>query len=463
MPTVDGSVGSERTGPDSSAASRSTKVALAGLVGTAIEWYDFFIYGTAAGLVFAPQFFPKVSPTVGTLAAFSTFAVGFIARPVGAAVMGHVGDRVGRKRILVLSVLMMGLSTFAVGLLPSFATIGIAAPLLLVVLRFLQGFAVGGEWGGAVLMSLEHAPARRRTLYASFPQIGLPVGIFLSSGVFLLVRLGSTEAAFSAWTWRIPFWISLVLVAVGFFIRVRIAESPEFAAVKDSGMVRKLPLVDVIRTRPRSLLLATGVNMGCSGLGNILLVFALTYVALKRLAPATAMLAITVVTAVVWAAAVYFGAALAERVGRKRVVVVASAAWVLWSFVFYALMDTGSVFLIGLSCVVLGILIGVGNGPVPALVADAFPVAIRFSGASVTYGLGGIAGGAFAPIIATALYGSFSTSVPLSLYAAVLALITLTSTIFIQRAHADQKPGPRPVAPPSQPAPQHENDQPTPR
>ncbi len=213
---------------------------------------------------------------------------------------------------------MMGVSTFAIGLLPTFATIGIAAPLLLVVLRFLQGFAVGGEWGGAVLMSLEHAPPRgRRTLYAAFPQIGLPVGIFLSSGgVFLLVRLFASPEAFSSWAWRIPFLLSAVLVAVGLFIRFRIEESPEFSKVKERGMVRKLPLLDVVRLHPKALVLATGVNVGCSGLGNILLVFSVSYVALKKLAPTSAMLAIVVITAVAWAGgAVYAGASLAERVG----------------------------------------------------------------------------------------------------------------------------------------------------
>lgn len=436
-------------GGDSRVATRSSRVAFAGLIGTSIEWYDFFIYGTAAGLVFAPQFFPDVSPTVGTLAAFSTFAVGFVARPVGAAVMGHIGDRIGRKRILVTSVLMMGVSTFAIGLLPTFATIGIAAPLLLVVLRFLQGFAVGGEWGGAVLMSLEHAPPGRRTLYAAFPQIGLPVGIFLSSGVFLLVRLFASPEAFSSWAWRIPFLLSAVLVAVGLFIRFRIEESPEFSKVKERGMVRKLPLLDVVRLHPKALVLATGVNVGCSGLGNILLVFSVSYVALKKLAPTSAMLAIVVITAVAWAGAVYAGASLAERVGRKRVVVTASIAWVVWAFVFYALLDTGSVFLIGLSCVVLGVLIGVGNGPVPALVAETFPVAVRFSGASVAYGLGGIFGGGFAPIIATALYGGFATSIPLSVYGAILALCTLLSAVFIRAAVVEPSTHDGPAAVPA--------------
>lgn len=445
MRTVDGSAGGD-SGPGSYAMSRSLRVAVAGLIGTSIEWYDFFVYGTAAGLVFAPQFFPKVSPTLGTLAAFSTFAVGFIARPIGAAFMGHIGDRVGRKQILLLSVLMMGLSTSAIGLLPTFATIGVAAPLLLVVLRFLQGFAVGGEWGGAVLMSLEHAPRGRRLLYAAFPQIGLPVGIFLSSGIFLLVQLWSGPAAFAAWTWRIPFLISVVLVAVGLFIRLRISESPEFAVVKKAGMVRKLPLVDVVRSHPVSLLLATGINIGCSGLGNIVLVFALTYVALKRLAPGTAMLAIIVITAVAWSIAVYLGAVMAARIGGKRVAVLASGCWLLWSFAFYPLLDTGSLLLIGVSCVVMGILIGVVNGPVPVLVAEAFPVEVRFSGASVTYGLGGILGGAFAPIIATALYGSFSSSVPLSEYAGLMALCTLAGALFIRRSVAVRVPSGDPAA-----------------
>src|SRR3954466_7940251 len=230
------STGVERLGGEREGDTQSLRqVALASFIGTTIEWYDFFLYGTAAALVFDKLFFPSVSPTIGTLAAFATFGVGFAARPVGGIIFGHYGDRVGRKSMLVISLLIMGLATAAIGLLPSYASIGIAAPIILVVLRLAQGIGVGGEWGGAVLMSVEHAPKGKRGLYGSFPQMGVPAGLFLSTVIFAGMQAATTEAQFEAWGWRVPFLVSLVLVGVGLFIRMRIMESPAFQRVKETG------------------------------------------------------------------------------------------------------------------------------------------------------------------------------------------------------------------------------------
>ncbi|PYS33774.1 MAG: MFS transporter, partial [Acidobacteria bacterium] len=240
------------------------RVAVASAIGTTIEWYDFFIYGTAAALVFAPQFFPQVSALAGTLASFATFAVGFIARPLGGIVMGHFGDRIGRKSALVWCLLLMGLSTFAIGLLPTYARIGVWASVLLVVLRFVQGFALGGEWGGAVLMSVEHAPPGRRGFFGSFVAVGLPVGIILSNLVFLIASSVVTPEDFASWAWRIPFLMSGVLVAVGLYVRLGVAESPIFAEALRARAERRLPVLDVLRSHARTVLLAAGSYLSIS-------------------------------------------------------------------------------------------------------------------------------------------------------------------------------------------------------
>ena len=245
--------------PERGGATQSIKkVAAASFIGTTIEWYDFFLYGTAAALVFGDLFFPEAEPLVGTLLAFSTYAVGFAARPIGGIVFGHYGDRIGRKSMLVLSLLIMGVATFLIGVLPTYASIGIVAPILLVVLRFAQGIGVGGEWGGAVLMSVEHAPKGRRGFFGSWPQMGVPAGLLLSTGVFALVQAMTSEAAFMSWGWRVPFLASAILVGVGLFIRLKIMESPAFERVKETKTEAPKPIVDVVRKYPREVLVGDG-------------------------------------------------------------------------------------------------------------------------------------------------------------------------------------------------------------
>lgn len=410
------------------------QIALAGLIGTTIEWFDFFIYGTAAALVFAHQFFPSVSPTAGTIASLSTFAVGFVARPLGGAVMGHLGDRIGRKRMLVVSLLTMGGATALIGLLPTYQTIGLAAPLLLVVLRFLQGFGVGGEWGGAVLMSLEHAPPNRRVLYASFPQLGLPAGIVLASLAFLALQLTIDTAAFLAWGWRVPFLVSAVLVVFGLILRSRTDESPEFVAASRRNQVARVPIIDLFRSMPLTVVQAAGVSVVLSAFGNIVFVFCLTYAVQMQLASSTDMLAITIAAAIVGAIGIYAGATLAQRFGRKRMLLGNLALCIVWAFPLFLLIDTGSLPLIAFACIVAGWLQGFGSGPLAAVLAEAFPVPLRYTGASIAYGLGGVAGGALAPLIATALLASFGSSIPISVYLVVLGAVSLVAVATLRMA-----------------------------
>ncbi|QJY47465.1 MFS transporter [Pseudonocardia broussonetiae] len=422
---------SESAAPPRPAARR---VALAGLIGTTIEWYDFFIYGTAAALVFGPQFFPGASPVAGTLAALSTFAIGFVARPVGGALMGHWGDRIGRRSMLVLSLLVMGVGTLLIGLLPTYATIGVAAPILLVVLRFAQGLGVGGEWGGATLLALEHAPPSRRTLYSSLPQVGLPLGVVLASLVFLVLRLSVDEAAFAAWGWRIPFLLSALLVVFGLVLRLRLDESPEFERARAQQEVRRSPLRDVLRA-PRRLMPASGVNILASGLGNVLLVFTLSYVAARGLVGASTMLAITTVTALVWAAAIPVGALLAQRFGRRAVITASLVVLTLWAFPYFWLVDGGGTAGVLVACLVAGAGIGMTSGPYGAFIAEAFPTAVRYSGASVSYAIGSVLGGAIAPIVATLLVAATGSATALSAYLVLLGLVSLAAARALRSPH----------------------------
>jgi MFS family permease len=412
-------------------------VALASAVGTTIEWYDFFIYGTAAAVVFGPQFFPQVSELAGTLAAFATFAIGFIARPLGGVVMGHFGDRLGRKFMLVWALMLMGLSTLGIGLLPTYAQIGGWAPVLLTTLRFVQGFALGGEWGGAVLMSVEHAPQGRRGLFGSVVAMGLPAGIVLSNVVFIIVTTVVSPDQFAAWGWRIPFIASVLLVAVGMFVRLRIAESPIFADVLRAGAARRMPVVDVLRTDARTVLLAAGSYVGISGLGYILLVYFVTY-ATRRLGLAlpTALMLI-VVASVVGAPGTVLFARWSDRIGRRRIMQWGLGALVLWSLIFFPLVDTGSIPLIALSLCGMMFLQGAYLGPQPAVFSELFPAALRYSGASLSLTLGTIFGGALAPFIATTLYGITDNSWLVTAYVTTLSLISWLCSLGLRETYRD--------------------------
>jgi metabolite-proton symporter len=410
------------------------RVAIASAIGTTIEWYDFFIYGTAAATVFAPRFFPQVSPAAGTLAAFATFGAGFVARPIGGIVMGHFGDRVGRKSMLVWSLMLMGLSTLGIGLLPDYEQIGLWAPALLLVSRLVQGFALGGEWGGAVLMSVEHAPEERRGFYGSIVALGLPAGIILSNAVFLGASLAADPAEFLAWGWRVPFLASGVLVGVGLFIRVRLTESPEFADVRRRDRVRRMPIIDVMRGNLRAVVLAAGSYVGISALGYLVLVYYVSYATRVLQMPLTTVLTLLLVAACFFGVAVVAFARWSDRVGRRRVMLWGNAALVVWAALFFPLLDTASVPVVALALCGMLIIQGAYIGTQPAVFAELFPAAVRYSGTSLANTLGTVVGGAPAPLIAAALYEATGTSLAIGAYGTALAIVSWLCTIALRRA-----------------------------
>ncbi len=405
-----------------------TQVAIASFIGTAIEWYDFFLYGTAAALIFNKLFFPTFDPLSGTLAAFGTYAVGFVARPLGGIVFGHYGDKVGRKAMLSLTLLLMGVATFCIGLLPTYATIGPWAPVLLIFLRILQGFGVGGEWGGAVLMAVEHAPAGRRGFYGSWPQVGVPAGLLLSTSAFSVVSMLPEEQLLS-WGWRVPFLLSLLLVGVGVFIRLRIAETPAFNRVQETGSVVRVPLFDALRSHPRNILLAMGARLAENGVFYIYSVFVLVYVTEQlKLPRSMALNGVLLATAGELISIPAFGA-LSDRIGRRPVYMGGAAFSALFAFPFFWLIDTQHSTLVWLA-IVLGLAIGHGAmyGPQASFFSELFGARVRYSGASLGYQLASVFAGGLSPLVATSLLQwSHGKPWPIAIYMIAMALITLVS------------------------------------
>jgi metabolite-proton symporter len=416
-------------------ATDARRVGIACGIGTAVERYDFFIYGTAAAVVFGPQFFPQVSELAGRLAAFATFAIGFIALPLGGVVMGHFGDRLGRKSMLVWSLLLMGASTLGIGLLPNYAQIGIWAPMLLVTLRFVQGFALGGEWGGAALMSVEHAPDGRRGLYGSFMALGLPAGVILSNLVFLMTSIAVTPEQFAAWAWRIPFLASAVLVVVGLYVRLGIEESPVFAEMQRQQAARRMPVLDVVRDHWRSILLAAGSYLSSSALGYVAVVYFVSYATRELGLPLATTLAVLLAAAVAFAGSVVTFAIWSDRFGRRRIMTSGLAALGLWSLVFFPLIDTKSVPLVALAVAGMMFLQGPFIGSQPAAWSELFPAAVRYSGTSLSLTIGTILGGALAPIIATTLFGLTGNSWLITGYLATLSLISWSCALKLKETH----------------------------
>jgi metabolite-proton symporter len=414
------------------------RVIVASLVGTSLEWYDFFIYGTAAALVFNHLFFPSFDPLVGTLLAFTTYAVGFIARPLGGIVFGHYGDKVGRKNVLVITLLLMGIATFAIGLMPTYDVIGVWAPILLVTLRFLQGLGLGGEWGGAVLMTLESGDKSKRGLNASWPQVGVPVGLLLANGVLSLMGAVTGDDAFLSWGWRVPFLLSGLLVLVGLWIRLQVAESPAFAKVESSHDKVKAPIVDVLRNYPRQVMLAVGARIGVDVAFYIFVLFITTYITTYLKLPSSYALNAVLIAAACQVVTIPLFGALSDRYGRRPIYLIGAIGAAIWSFVFFALLDTGSFFLIVLSAVIALVFHAAMYGPQASFIAEMFPTHVRYSGASMGYQLAGVVGGALAPIIATALLSSFQSSVAVSVYSgAVLLLTVVCVAIAKETAKAD--------------------------
>jgi metabolite-proton symporter len=421
---------SQSPGESSVPQSSIRKVIVASLIGTSLEWYDFFIYGTAAALVFNQLFFPSFEPLVGTLLAFATFAVGFVSRPLGGVVFGHYGDRLGRKNVLVVTLLLMGIATFLIGVLPTHAAIGVWAPVLLVLLRFLQGLGLGGEWGGAVLMTMESGDARRRGLNASWPQVGVPIGLLLANGVLSLMGVLTSDEAFLSWGWRVPFLLSGLLVIVGLWIRMTLAESPLFREAEDVDHKEAAPVVEVLRRYPKQVLLAIGARIGVDVAFYTFVLFITTYVATYLDLPQQyALNAVLIAAAVQVIAIPYFGH-LSDRFARRPIYLFGALGSAIWVFVFFALLDTGQFTLIVLAAVIALILHAAMYGPQAAFIAEMFPTKVRYTGASMGYQLAGIVGGALAPIISVALLDRFDTSVAVSVYAAAMLLLTIISVFF---------------------------------
>jgi metabolite-proton symporter len=427
------------------------KAAIASLFGSALEWYDFFLYGTAAALVFNTLFFPTFDPLVGTIAAFGTNAVGFLSRPLGGIVFGHFGDRVGRKNVLVTTLVLMGASTFAIGLVPTYATIGIGAPILLVTLRFLQGLGLGGEWGGAVIMSVEHGDPRRRGLNASWPQVGVPAGNLLAAAVLWILNSTLSNAAFLSWGWRVPFLLSGVLVGVGLWVRLTITESPLFAEVEESGAKVKMPLLEVLRHHRLGLLVAMAARIGTDVAFYTFSLYVLTYITgTLKLSRGVGLAAVLIGSALQLGLIPAFGA-LSDRVGRRPVYAIGAVSAAVWAFAFFPLLDTGNRVIIVLATVIALVTHAMMYGPQAAFIVELFSTQLRYSGASMGYQIAGILGGALAPIISIKLVQATGTPFAVSAYVLVALLITLVGLWFAPETsrldlHDDQPDAVKPAS-----------------
>jgi metabolite-proton symporter len=405
------------------------KVVIASLIGTTIEWYDFFLYGTAAALVFNRLFFPQTDPLTGAMLAFSTYALGFLARPLGGLVFGHYGDRIGRKKLLMASLMLMGVATVLIGCLPTYAQIGGFAPLLLVLLRLVQGFAVGGEWGGAVLIVAEHGDAARRGFWASWPQAGVAAGNLLAAAVLAVMTAIQTEADFQAWGWRIPFLLSAVLIGVGWWVRTTVDESPAFEAARRKVLTEKAPALEAIRTRPKALAIGAGLRVAENICYYIITAFSITYVTeVVGLSRQTALNALMIGAAVQFCAIPAF-AWLSDRIGRRPVYAIGAFGTGVWAFAFFRLLDTGVTTYVIVAIVIGLVLHAAMYGPQAAFLAEMFPTRIRYSGVSLAYQLTSIVAGSLAPIIAIAILRETGSAAGVAIYVAIAAAISFTAAL----------------------------------
>lgn len=409
-------------------------------IGTAIEWYDFYLYGTAAALVFNQIFFTNLEGSLGTLMALLTFSAGFIARPLGGLVMGHFGDRLGRKTMLVFSLIVMGVATTLIGLLPTYATIGVWAPILLVTLRVIQGFGVGGEWGGAVLVAVEHAPKTQRGMAGAWPQMGVPAGLFIANAVFMGSNLILGSEAFLEWGWRIGFIGSAVLVFVGLLIRLKMEETPDFTKVQESREVVKFPVVEMFREQWRPLLVATGVKISQNAFFYILTVFSLTYVSQALgMSDNVALTGVLIACVVSMFTLGLFGR-LSDEFGRRRVYLIGAIVTALFAFPFFWLLDTQNVAMIVLAIVIGMIVHDIMYGPQAAFMMEMFEPKVRYTGTSLGYQIASTIAGAVSPVLAVYLLGLADNQAwPIALYIVAMSLITLAATMLAPETHAGNK------------------------
>jgi MFS transporter, MHS family, shikimate and dehydroshikimate transport protein len=379
------------------------RVLLASAVGSALEWYDFFIYGTAAALVFGKLFFPKADPSIGTLLAFATFGVAFVARPFGGLVFGHLGDRIGRKPVLVLTLLLVGAGTFLIGLLPTYDSIGVWAAVLLVLLRLVQGFGAGAEYGGAVIMAVEHAPPGKRGLYGSVAPLGVTVGLLLANGVFWPFA-ALPEAEFLSWGWRVPFLLSIVLIAVGFYIRAKVSETPVYAEIAAKNKAARSPVVEAVKKHPKEFVVVIGARLAENGLGYLYPVFALSYMTQQLGLPKPMILQANMIAYAVQLLTIPFFSMLSDRVGRRPVYMGGALFSAAFAIPFWLMVNTQSPLVIQFA-LILGIAVGVGAmfGPQAAYFSELFGARLRYSGFAFARELGSILAGGPAPFVASAL------------------------------------------------------------
>ena len=426
------------------------RVALTSLAGTSIEWFDFFLYGTAAALVFPVVFFsPDMPPLVSLIASFSTFAVGFLARPIGGIIFGHYGDRVGRKAALVTALVMMGVATTLIGCLPTYSMIGGAAPLLLVILRFTQGLAVGGQWGGAMLLVTENAPDNKRGFYGAFAQAGAPVGLILANLAFLIVSESVSQEAFMSWGWRIPFICSVALIGLSLYVQLRLEDTPAFrelqalskAAAADTPteqiVAKRSPVLEALSKYPKEITLAAGAFLAVQVTFYIMVTFVIAYGSNPAGLglPRNTMLAAVLLSSVLQVPALFIAAAYSDKHGRRGVYMLGAVLLGIWGFFLFPLIDSGSFLLITFAVSVGQILIGMMYGPQAAMLAELFTTEVRYSGASLGYQSGAILGGALAPIIATALLAAYDSTIGISIYIAIACSVTLLSVYLLNETH----------------------------
>ena len=414
--------------------SRARRASWASMVGAVVDWYDYFLYGTAAALVFGPLYFPSSSPAAGTLAAFATFAIGFFFRPVGSIFFGHFGDRIGRKRMLVLTMLLMGGASTLIGLLPTYAQIGVAAPVLLVVLRAIQGFAVGGEWGGATLMAVESAPPHRKAYFGSVVQSGAYVGLLTATGAFYLFNSLLDDAAFMAWGWRIPFIASVVILGVGYWIRRGVDDTPEFQEAKDEGKVRKLPLWSALRENPRSFLIVVGMRLGENVANYMVLTFAIAYATSSAGVDSDVLLLALIITSAVSLVTVPLIARFADAYGYYRVYVFGAAAGICLAYPFFWGLDTGNTVVIVIATLVVLTSAEITMASVQQpIFTELFSTEFRYSGAGFAYQFTAAIGGGLTPLIATWLVGVGGSGNWAAGYMVAVCAIALCTTIGVRR------------------------------